>query len=437
MLGLMYLRGEGVQKDKDEALRLMKRAAEGGNLDAQKMLAIDYNLGWADPMQFAKTGYNIMHPTKSFSEQLKLREDNLCLNKDEQESFKWWLKAAESGDAESVYFLGECYSEGRGVAKDVEKAFKLYTTSAEQGYSSAAGMLSAYYQDGVSVIKDHNMALLWAYIATAMGDDSTSTSTSTLKLEKELGPNACAQIRERAKQKLSQIRGKENTHEQAVEVRSDQGPENSASPKRYGTGFVITGEGIIVTAAHVVEDGSRVEVFLKDKKLKAKVVKIDSQNDLALLKCEGVHITPLPILESGRVRVGQTVFTVGFPNIELQGLNPKMTKGDISSTSGALDTPTCWQISVPVQTGNSGGPLLDESGNVVGVVVSRLNFAKDAKGNQIPTQNVNYAVKSAYLMPLVQELGVKPPSPRSKSPFSTFESVVEESEDSVVMVLAY
>lgn len=86
-----------------------------------------------------------------------------------------------------------------------------------------------------------------------------------------------------------------------------------------------------------------------------------------------------------------------------------MTKGDISSTSGALDTPTCWQISVPVQTGNSGGPLLDESGNVVGVVVSRLNFAKDAKGNQIPTQNVNYAVKSAYLIPLVQELGVKPP----------------------------
>jgi TPR repeat protein len=438
LLGMMYMKGSGVTKGKEESLSWFKKAAENGSRVAQKILGRIYYEG--NEMQRSESLMR-NNPSLELARKLALGtaidNDECLVDRDLIESFRWYKKAAENGDPESQYRIGWFYQKGEGPQKDVNEAFRWFTKSAEQGYADAAGMLSAYYQDGVSVIKDHNMALLWSYIAIAMGDDATSTSTLNQKLEKELGPNVSAQIRERAKQKLSQIRGKENTHEEAVEVKSDQSAEKSASPKRYGTGFVITGDGIIATAAHVVEDGRRVEVLVKDKKLKAKVVKIDSQNDLALLKCEGLNIAPLPILESGRVRVGQTVFTVGFPNIELQGLSPKMTKGDISSTSGALDTPTCWQISVPVQTGNSGGPLLDQSGNVVGVVVSRLNFAKDAKGNQIPTQNVNYAVKSAYLLPLVQELGVKTPSARGKTPFSVFESVVEDSGESVVMVLAY
>ena len=118
-------------------------------------------------------------------------------------------------------------------------------------------------------------------------------------------------------------------------------------------------------------------------------------------------------------------------------MSPKMTKGEISSNSGILDSPTCWQISAPIQTGNSGGPTFDLNGNVVGVVVSRLNYIKEGKGKVNLTQNVNYAVKSAYLVPMLKELNIPIKAARGANPLKSFESVVEDVEKSVVMILVY
>jgi S1-C subfamily serine protease len=94
-------------------------------------------------------------------------------------------------------------------------------------------------------------------------------------------------------------------------------------------------------------------------------------NDLALLKAEG-KFTSLPIATSRTVHLGNSVATVGFPNIEMQGFAPKFAKGEIASLSGIQDDPCYFQISVPVQPGNSGGALVDERGNVVGVVSAKL-----------------------------------------------------------------
>ena len=81
---------------------------------------------------------------------------------------------------------------------------------------------------------------------------------------------------------------------------------------------------------------------------------VDAANDLALLKADG-RFAPLPIAASRTVALGGTVATVGFPNIGLQGFAPKLAKGEIASLSGAADDPRYFQISVPVQPGNSGG----------------------------------------------------------------------------------
>ena len=94
----------------------------------------------------------------------------------------------------------------------------------------------------------------------------------------------------------------------------------------------------------------------------------------------------MPVKESADVKVGQSVFTIGYPNIELQGSNPKTTKGEISS---------------------------------------------------IPTQNVNYALKSAYLLPLISEQHIKTPSKRKGWFPKSFESIVQDAQDSVVMILVY
>ena len=98
---------------------------------------------------------------------------------------------------------------------------------------------------------------------------------------------------------------------------------------------------------------------------------------------------------------------MGFPNIGLQGFAPKLAKGEIASLSGAQDDARYFQISVPVQSGNSGGALVDERGNVVGVVSAKLSASAALQSSGALPENVNYAVKSS----LSPELsGVRPGS---------------------------
>jgi len=169
-------------------------------------------------------------------------------------------------------------------------------------------------------------------------------------------------------------------------------------------------------------------------------VKVDVANDLALLKAEG-RFASLPIAASLIVKLGSTVTTVGFPNIGLQGFAPKFARGEIASLSGALDDPRYFQISVPVQPGNSGRALVDERGNAVGVVSAKLSAkAALATSGALP-ENVNYAVKSSFLLSFLES--VPEVSDRLKEPKSLqtaipkFEDVVKSAEQAAVLVLVY
>ena len=132
-------------------------------------------------------------------------------------------------------------------------------------------------------------------------------------------------------------------------------------------------------------------------------MKVDAANDLALLKAEG-RFSPLSITTSRTVRLGSTVATVGFPNVGLQGFAPKLAKGEIAALSGVQDDARFFQISVPLQPGNSGGALVDERGNVVGIVSAKLDAATTfAASGQLP-ENVNYAVKSSFLLGFLESM---------------------------------
>src|SRR5438874_9411739 len=148
-------------------------------------------------------------------------------------------------------------------------------------------------------------------------------------------------------------------------------------------------------------------------------------------KAEG-RFTPLPIASSRAGKLGSTVATVGFPNIGLQGFAPKLAKGEIASLSGASDDPRYFQISVPVQPGNSGGALVDERGNVVGVVSAKLNAAAALAASGALPENVNYAVKSSFLLSFLE--AVPEVSAKLKEPMSLqtatpkFEDVVKSAQ---------
>jgi S1-C subfamily serine protease len=135
-------------------------------------------------------------------------------------------------------------------------------------------------------------------------------------------------------------------------------------------------------------------------------------------------------------RTGTTVFTIGFPNIQIQGFDPKLTKGEISSLGGIQDDPRQWQISVAIQPSNSGGPLCDENGNLIGMVEATLDPLVMAKiAAEIP-QNVNYAVKSSYILPLLEDVQ-NLPEPKTSSGAKKFEDVVNSVRPSIVLLLIY
>ena len=204
-----------------------------------------------------------------------------------------------------------------------------------------------------------------------------------------------------------------------------------------GSGFFITSDGFFLTSYHVVEGAERIQIRNGETVADAKLVSRDPANDIAVLKTEG-QFPCLTIGPANRVKIGDDVFTVGFPAPDLQGVAPKLTKGNISATTGLRDDPRFFQISIPVQPGNSGGPLIDERGNAVGIIASTLSPAIALSNGFIP-QNVNYAVKATYAMPLVETIpGIKDKLPSvDPSTLKSVSQVRQEAASAVGLVVVY
>ncbi len=199
-----------------------------------------------------------------------------------------------------------------------------------------------------------------------------------------------------------------------------QGERSASSrprPNASGTGFVVA-DGRLITNNHVVEGcGRMVARNAAGTEQSAPVLATDRARDLALLSVPTSFGPPLTFRSSPDVRRGESVVTYGFPLFGLLSNGPTLTTGDVSALSGLRDNQTNFQISAPVQPGNSGGPLLDNSGNVIGIVVAKLNAARIAEmtDGDIP-QNVNFAVKSGPAVDFLREQGVRPHMAASGGP---------------------
>jgi S1-C subfamily serine protease len=204
--------------------------------------------------------------------------------------------------------------------------------------------------------------------------------------------------------------------------------------RAIGSGFFVTKDGYLLTNHHVVQEARKIEVKYRGQTYQAKVAAEDETNDLAVLKVEGADFESLSISPKPSVDLGQEVFTIGFPNIQAQGVEPKYTDGKISSLKGMQDDPSEYQISVPVQPGNSGGPLCDVNGQVVGVIVARLNDLAMLEAVGVVPQNVNYAVKVSHALRLLQNIkGLTPTPAQSSKP----ENAVKTVENAIAMVMIY
>lgn len=166
----------------------------------------------------------------------------------------------------------------------------------------------------------------------------------------------------------------------------------------HGTAFSVISGGYFLTAAHVVSDEEIVQLSQSEENARAKVVAKSDDLDIALLKLEDGEslgtLNVLPLNLSEAAQLGDDVSTVGFPLSSILGKNVRFSKGTISALSGIEDDNRHLQFSAPIQSGNSGGPLLDANGQVVGVITHSLNASTTLRAAGSLPQNVNFAVRS-------------------------------------------
>jgi TPR repeat protein len=440
-LGLCYAVGEGVTKDSVQATKWWGKAAEKGEVKAQYWLGCNYYKGEGvtkDAVEAVKWFRKAADQREAKAEERLAHcyHEGEGVTKDAVEAVKWFHKAADQGLPDGAGDLGFSYLYGDGVTKDVVEAVKWLHKAADQGNAKAQFFLGACYLYGEGVPKDYVEAYEWVNLASAhqSPDDDPRLGGSVKKMlsniESMMTPEQIAEA-----QRLSR------------EFKPRQAPESGASfseknfadsgPAASGTGFFITRDGFLITNQHVVDKATQVRLVTRAGIITAKVVKEDAANDLALLKADG-QFALLPVNASRSVRLGSTVATVGFPNIGLQGFAPKLAKGEIAALSGAQDDPRYFQISVPVQPGNSGGALVDERGNVVGVVSAKLSARAALDTSGALPENVNYAVKSSFLLSFLEsvpEVSAKLKEASSKE--CRFEDVVKSAEQAAVLVLVY
>jgi hypothetical protein len=362
------------------------------------------------------------------------------LEKDGREAAKWFRMAAEQGDAWAQYRVGRWYESGMGFVpgtferfKDEKEAVKWYRQAALQGHLLGQRALAHKYRRGEGVEKDHIKAYKWYLLAAAQ----TSGVSRERWSPKFVESHKWVDILEATLSKEQITQGQKLATEWRPKTQSTDG-KKSGIHASTGTGFFITEDGYLMTNLHVIDKATKILVKTKDGELPAKLVKIDARNDLAVLKVEG-KFNPLPVASSRGVSLGAEVFTVGYPHVSVQGLSPKLTKGAINSLAGVKDDPRHFQVSVPIQPGNSGGPLVDERGNVVGVVVAALDAALLFERTGSLPQNVNYAVKGSFANSFLESIPkiarkLKAPNPSNRT--RKFTDIVKEVEAATVLVVA-
>jgi S1-C subfamily serine protease len=300
----------------------------------------------------------------------------------------------------------------------------IFTSSQEKGYDFFSGR---YYYLMENPIK---MAQLSANsLQTSLTSKESIDVRDTLNLPIRPKPLPSAIQSPKAKPSITQ---------------SEQPP--IANKQKYsGTGFMFGSKDYVITNWHVIRGAKNIKVkFLNGEKINGEVILKDSQNDIAFLKLERPPQLPqsdLKVGDSSKVRMGDKVFTIGYPAHWVMGQNPKYTEGVVNALSGIKEDPTVFQISVQIQPGNSGGPLFNESGKVIGITQSTLDPQLATESIGALPQNVNYAVKSSYISALLPMLPQTLIASRGivivpKEPENTLANFIAKAKKNIVLIEA-
>lgn len=416
-IGNLYLKGLGVAKNCTEAVKWTRRAAD----QSQSMAEV------------------------SLGDMLSSGE---CLRKDYSEAMQWYRRAVSRNELDGAAGLGDAYYYGRGVPVDYSEAARWYARAANADvsqlddcrqsrihsltrlawmykrgngvpldsgeaarlYSSAVNewdnrtwyfdthaaqlLYSGYVAfSGRGEPEDYVRAHMWFNLAALAEDELVASTGRDLRdgladwMTKEQVEEAQNLARE------WQITAPPRTAKDATD---DNQRLEKGGPAQTGTGFVVNREGYAVTNDHVIDGCRTITTETNKESREANIVAVDPENDLALIRIArtGTLLRAASFRGEKPVRPGHMVVVVGYPFYGLLSSNASITVGNVSAVAGINDDSRYLQFTAPVQPGNSGGPLLDDRGNVIGIVEGQLDALGIAKNTGDIPQNVNFAIKA-------------------------------------------
>lgn len=484
-------------RDVMKGVGYLKSAAEKGEWESQWDLAVLYQSGYAnvqpnkelsekywemlDKQTDPETQYQIANyyrvrdKQKYVSGKNKYKEKKLDFEESNKIAVEWYKKSAAQNNSNAEYSLYQMYEAGIGTFRDIAVANDYLKEAAEHGNYSAMFDLGAKYlfgSDGMP--KDYGLAFTWLLKAANQNETASWSDVHRARnavgvfyeygygVEKDnviayawynLGASGGYQ---KSKENLARIE-RSMKPEQVIEAQAlsrswkpglELTRENSGGQAKAsvggtsgrlagsGTGFYITTQGHLLTNNHVV-DGCA-EVRIPASSSVAKVVVTDSVNDLAILQDGGKNKSYLTFNGSKSPSQGEEVYVFGYP---LDGYLPSsgvVSNGILSALAGPGNNSSWIQISAPVQPGNSGGPVLNKVGNVIGVVVAKANALRLAKVTGDIPQNINFAVSERTVKSFLD--GNKIPYASSNSYFTISKDsakIAEIARDSSVKLECY
>ena len=379
-LAKMHENGEGVVENFENALQMYILSAKRGYVNAQDALSDYYYKGVKTPVDYDQAYYwaekaaNQNHAAAQ-NKLGVLYETGRAVELDMAKAIYWYNKAADEDNIKALLNLARMYGYGEGVKFDWDTSYDYYYRAAILGSPEGQYSVASMWES-----EDMEEALYW-YTKSAKSD--YLDAQIALGEIYFVGDNGVKRDYEESAHWF-----REAVWNTEIKVVSSTSLEVVSS----GTGFFVT-PNHVVTNDHVIESCDEIEVKNNIYRSVVEVLDTDLNSDLSILVTGNPSDYYLFFRDRKPVMTGEKAIVLGYPFSSTLGSGVKVTTGNIAALTGFYNNISHMQLTSPIQPGNSGGPLLDDSGNVIGVIVSRLERSDEITGDR-PAQNVNFAIKS-------------------------------------------